>query len=92
MNWEAVGAISEANRVRELLLLNPDLVDLMTKGYASYTTLDTTAKIRFGLLDEILRNPGVREWLQGKKPDWRPAFHELVDERLALFQQDELGE
>jgi len=163
MNWEAVGAISEAigvvailisliylavqirqstqefsrgieatqlaafesniesgNRVRELLLLNPDLVDLMTKGYASYTTLDTAAKIRFGLLlrnifssmqgayirhlslendsqgfegstrllDEILQNPGVREWLQGKKPDWRSEFHELVDERLALFQQD----
>jgi len=164
MNWEAVGAISEAigvvailisliylavqirqstqefsrgieatqlaafesniesgNRVRELLLLNPDLVELMTKGYASYTTLDTAAKVRFGLLlrnifssmqgayirhlslendsqgfegstrllDEILQNPGVREWLQGKKPDWRSEFHELVDERLALFQHDE---
>ena len=164
MNWEAVGAISEAigvvailisliylavqirqstqefsrgieatqlaafesniesgNRVRELLLLNPDLVDLMTKGYASYTTLDTAAKIRFGLLlrnifssmqgayirhlsltndpqgfegstrllDEILQNPGVREWLMGKRPDWRPEFHELVNERLALFQQNE---
>jgi len=169
MNWEAVGAISEAigvvailisliylavqirqstqefsrgieatqlaafesniesgNRVRELLLLNPDRVELMTKGYASYTTLDTAAKVRFGLLlrnifssmhifssmqgayirhlslendsqgfegstrllDEILQNPGVREWLQGKKPDWRSEFHELVDERLALFQQD----
>lgn len=164
MNWEAVGAISEAvgviailisliylavqirqsthefsrgieatqlaafesniesgNRVRELLLLNPDLIDLMTTGYASYTTLDTAAKIRFGLLlrnifssmqgayirhlslandtrgfegstrllDEILRNPGVRDWLKGKKPDWRPEFHELVDERLAVFQQNE---
>lgn len=167
MNWEAVGAISEAvgvvailislvylavqirqstqefsrgieatqiaafesniesgNRLREILLLNPDLIDLMSKGYASYTTLDATAKIRFGLLlrnifssmqgayirhisltndtqgfegsarllDEILRNPGVREWLQGKRPDWRPEFHDLVDERLALFQQDEQGE
>ena len=164
MNWEAVGAISEAigvvailisliylavqirqstqefsrgieatqlaafesniesgNRVREILLLNPDLIDLMTKGYASYTTLDTAAKIRFGLLlrnifssmqgayirhlslendtrgfegsarllDEILQNPGVREWLKGKKPDWRTEFHDLVDERLALFQQNE---
>ena len=164
MNWEAVGAISEAigvvailisliylavqirqstqefsrgieatqlaafesniesgNRVRELLLLNPDLVDLMTKGYASYTTLDTAAKIRFGLLlrnifssmqgayirhlslgsdtrefegstrllDEMLQNPGVREWLMGKRPDWRPEFHNLVEERLALFQQNE---
>jgi hypothetical protein len=167
MNWEALGAISEAigvvailislaylavqirqsthafsrgieanqlaaferniesgNRLREVLLLNPDLIDLMTKGYASYTTLDAAAKIRFGLLlrnifssmqgayvrhlslendprgfegsarllDEILRNPGVREWLMGKRPDWRSEFHELVDERLALLQQNENGE
>lgn len=164
MNWEAVGAISEAvgvvailislaylavqirqsthefsrgveanqlaaferniesgNRLREILLLNPDLIDLMTKGYASYTTLNAAAKIRFGLLlrnifsamqgayirhisltndtqgfegtarllDEILRNPGVREWLVGHRPDWRPAFHELVDARLALLQENE---
>ena len=113
--------IESGNRVRELLLLNPDLIDLMTKGYASYTTLDTATKIRFGLLlrnifssmqgayirhlsltndtrgfdgsarllDEILQNPGVREWLAGRRPDWRVEFHELVDERLALFQQNE---
>jgi len=41
------------------------------------------------LLDEILQNPGVRQWLKGKRPDWRTEFHALVDERLALFQQDE---
>jgi len=45
--------IESGNRLREVLLLNPDLIDLMTKGYASYTTLDAAAKIRFGLL---LRN------------------------------------
>ena len=89
MNWEAVGAISEAvgviailislaylavqirqstqefsrgieasqmaafesniesgNRIRELLILNPDLIELMSKGYASYTNLDTAAEPR----------------------------------------------
>lgn len=96
MNWEAVGAISEAvgviailislaylaiqirqstrefsrgieatqlaaferniesgNRIRELLLLHPDLITLMSKGYASYNKLDESAKYRFSLL---LRN------------------------------------
>ena len=167
MNWEAVGAISEAigvvailisliylavqirqstqefsrgieatqlaafesniesgNRIRELLLLNPDLIDLMSKGYVSYVNLDTATKIRFGLLirnffssmqgayirhlyladdtrgfegsarvlDEILAYRGVREWLGENKPDWRSEFCELVEERLALFQQNEEDE
>ena len=167
MNWEAVGAISEAvgviailislaylavqirqstqefsrgieasqmaafesniesgNRIRELLILNPDLIELMSKGYASYTNLDTAAKLRFSLLlrnffssmqgayirhlsidndtrgfegsarvlDEMLQNPGVREWLMGKRPDWRPEFLELVEQRLAVFQQNDKGE
>jgi len=93
MNWEAVGAISEAigvvailislaylavqirqstrefskgieanqlaafesniesgNRIRELLILNPELFELLREGYASYKKLDTPAKLRFGML------------------------------------------
>ena len=96
MNWEAIGAISEAigvvailislaylaiqirqstrefsrsveanqlaafernidsgNRIREVLLLNPDLLSLMLRGYASYNKLRGPEKVRFGLL---LRN------------------------------------
>ena len=72
--------IESGNRVRELLLLKPDLIDLMTNGYGRQNPL---------WLDEVLLNPGVREWLAGRRPDWRPEFHELVDERLAVFQQNE---
>jgi hypothetical protein len=93
MNWEAVGAISEAigvvailislvylavqirqstrelsrgleanqlaaferniesgNRIRELLILHPDLLELLAEGYVSYAKLDMPAKLRFGML------------------------------------------
>lgn len=164
MNWEAVGAISEAvgviailvslvyvaaqirqntqqfsrsieasqlaafernidsgNRIRELLLLNPELTELLAKGYANYVGLDAAAKIRFGMLirnifssmqgayirhlsvdhdpeefagsvrvlDEILENRGVREWLESHTPDWRSEFRELVDLRLKAINREE---
>lgn len=157
MNWEAVGAISEAigviaifvslvyvalqirqnteqfsrsieaaqleaferniqsgNRFRELLILHPELADLLLRGYASFSGLDKAERMRFGLLlrnmfsemqgayvrqlavnhdplhvggmmrlvDEVLTQPGVREWLERNSPDWRPAFREFIDERL----------
>jgi len=164
MNWEAVGAISEAigvvailisvaylavqirqstrefsrgieanqlaafenniesgNRIRELLILHPDLSKLLMEGYASYKKLDAPARFRFGMLmrnifssmqgayirhlslrhdpeafagsermlDEMLRNRGVREWLEKNNPDWRSEFQELVDQRLEDFKQEE---
>jgi len=39
------------------------------------------------VLDEILLNRGVREWLQKAEPDWRPAFRKLVDLRLEAIKQ-----
>jgi len=93
MNWEAIGALSEAtgviailislvyvaiqirqgtqeltrsieanqlaafeqnvesgNHIRELLLLHPDLVELLSDGYASYAKLDASKRMRFGML------------------------------------------
>jgi hypothetical protein len=162
MNWEAIGAISEAvgviaifvsliyvavqirqstvqfsrgieatqlaaferniesgNRIRELFILNPELSELMLKGYMSYIDLEKHEKFRFGMLlrnifsgmqgayirqlsvehdplefegsarimDEILVNRGAREWLEFNTPDWRPAFKDFVDERLAAVVQ-----
>lgn len=162
MNWEAIGAISEAigvvaifvslvyvaiqirqnteqvsrsieaaqleaferniqsgNRIRELLILHPELAELLEKGYASFAELNRAEKVRFGLLlrnvfsemqgayvrqlsvrhdplefkgiarivDEVLSQPGVREWLARNQPDWRPAFHEFVEERLAVIRE-----
>jgi len=35
------------------------------------------------IIDELLVNPGVREWLAASNPDWRPQFRAFVQERLA---------
>ena len=111
--------IESANRIRELLILHPDLAQLLLKGSKSYKTLQGDEKFRFGLLlrnifsglqggyirqlsvehdpmkfegsarvlDEMLANPGVQEWLLENEPDWRPQFREFVDKRLAAIKQ-----
>ena len=110
--------IESGNRIRELLMLNPDLSDLLIKGYVSYKKLDSAEKIRFGLLlrnifsemqgayvrqqtinhdpdnfqasarliDDMVANHGVREWLSRNEPDWRPDFREFVYQRLAALK------
>ena len=45
--------IESGNRMRELLLLHPDLADLMMRGFESYNGMDKSEKFRFGML---LRN------------------------------------
>jgi len=35
------------------------------------------------MLDDLLKNPGVQEWLERHEPDWRLEFRALVDSRLA---------
>jgi len=111
--------IESANRIRELLILNPELAVLLTRGYESFNSLNAADQFRFGLLlrnifaatqgayirqlslehapdefagpahivDEILSNQGAREWLEKNVPDWRPAFREFVDERLAVIKR-----
>lgn len=111
--------IESGNRIRELLILHPDLAELMLKGFASYVKMERQEKFRFGMLlrnifssmqgayirqlsvahdpldfegsarvmDEILMYRGAREWLEVTTPDWRPAFQEFVDERLAAIEQ-----
>ena len=49
------------------------------------------------VLDELLANPGVREWLEANDPDWRPEFQQLVDSRIEVIrkkgpQQPEIDE
>lgn len=110
--------VESANRARELLLLNPDVCDLMLQGFKSQSNLKGTDKFRFGmlirnilnsvqgayirqlvvdhdslqfeggrlLLDELLVHPGVREWLEGHEPDWRPEFRTLVAARLEAIK------
>jgi len=111
--------IESGNRIRELLILNPDLTELLLIGFKSYKGLSTPEKFKFGMLlrnifsemqgayvrqlsvkhdplgfegstrvmDELLVNRGVREWLEANEPDWRPVFKEFVDQRLAAVTQ-----
>lgn len=113
--------IDSGNRIRELLILNPDLSDLLRRGYASYRQLEPVDKVRFGLLmrnifseiqgafirqqtvshdpagvhgstviiDGIIANRGVREWLERTEADWRPEFTEFVNSRLVVIAADE---
>ena len=106
--------IDTGHRVRDLLILNPDLVELMLTGFRGYNSLADVEQFRFNLLlrnvfaeiqgayvrhirvnrspedfegsqrvlDELLVNRGVQEWLQSTEPDWRPTFRDLVDRRL----------
>ncbi len=116
--------IDAGNRMRELLILHPELAQLFLKGMGSYQNLETSEKFRFGMLlrnifsefqgaysrqlslahdplnfefsakviDEILINPGVREWLDRNTPDWRPAFRTFVESRLEAIKQQLEGE
>jgi len=110
--------IESGNRIRELLILHPDLAQLLLTGYESYKKLSKPDKFRFGMLsrnifssiqgayvrqvsvahdplkldglagvvDSILVNRGVQEWLENIEPDWRPEFREFVYERLAAVK------
>jgi hypothetical protein len=111
--------IESGNRIRELLMLHPQLSELFLRGLRSYRGLDSSEKFRFGMLlrnvfsamqgayirqlsvehdplefqgsarviDEILVNPGAREFLEKNEPDWRPEFREFVNGRLAAVKQ-----
>jgi hypothetical protein len=129
MNWEAVGAISEAigvvailislvylavqirqstrefsrgleanqlaaferniesgNRIRELLLLNPDLLQLLADGYSSYKKLDAPAKLRFGMLMRnifsSMQGAYIRHLSLGHDPDEFAGSVRMLDEIL----------
>ena len=112
-------SVESGNRMREMLILHPDLVQLFLTGLESYQELDPAEKFRFSMLlrnmfsafqgayvrqlsvdhdplgfqgqermlESILVNPGVREWLDNNEMDWRPEFREFVEERLAAIDQ-----
>ncbi len=39
------------------------------------------------VLDEILANRGVREWLSTNSPDWRPEFQKFTEARVKIVEQ-----
>jgi hypothetical protein len=38
-------------------------------------------------LDQLVSHHGVRDWLSGSQPDWRPEFAALVAERRRRFEE-----
>lgn len=112
--------VESGNHFRELLILHPDLLKLLLKGYRSYENLQVSERARFALLmrnmfssmqgayirqlsvehdphgfagsarllDDIVRNRGVQEWLDKSDMDWRPEFREFIGQRLQAIQQE----
>ena len=42
------------------------------------------------IVENLLANPGVREWLQRSQVDWRPEFRAIVDEVLEEQHRQEV--
>ena len=129
MNWEAVGAISEAigvvailislaylavqirqstrefsrgleanqlaafesniesgNRIRELLLIHPELLQLLADGYSSYKKLNGPANLRFGMLMRnifsSMQGAYIRHLSLGHDPDEFAGSIRMLDEIL----------
>jgi hypothetical protein len=62
--------VESSNRMRELLILNPDLLELIAKGSEAYDTLTRVDKQRFGL------------WLRMALNEMQASYyrHSMVDE------------
>lgn len=106
--------IESGNRIRDLMIRDPDLAELFLRGVQDFDGLESTEKFRFDLLlrnifsatqgayirllrvganapelestaiviDMLLGNPGVRQWLEKARTDWRTEFREFIRERL----------
>ena len=115
--------VESGNRIREIMILHPELAELLLSGFKNYKEFSRSEKFRFGLLlrnifsgiqggyirqlsvehdptgfegigrvlDDVLVNPGVRDWLDETSPDWRPAFRDFVDARLSAIRKMEAG-
>lgn len=112
-------SVDSGNRIRELLILHPELTSLFLRGRQGFHALDRSEKFRFNMLlrnifsefqsayirqktwsadpegflgpkrmvDSILSNKGIREWLSATDADWRPEFRAFIDERLAAYSK-----
>lgn len=79
-------SVESANRIRELLILNPDLVDLFIKGCEDFDALAAAERLRFDLL---LRNmfagfqrAFLRQQVVGHDPEHFAGAERLMDSIL----------
>jgi hypothetical protein len=67
-------------------MLFRNLLSAIQGGYIRQCTLGGDPEEFEGtskLLDSLLENPGIRQWLEDVEPDWRPEFAGLVASRIA---------
>lgn len=76
--------IESANRMREVLILHPEVAALRTLSFGD-DPLQFEGAAR--LIDSILENPGARAWLKNNDPDWRPEFRRFIEERLEALKR-----
>ena len=66
-------------------MLFRNLLSAIQGGYIRQLTLGGDPEHFEGtskMLDTLLKNPGIRQWLEDIEPDWRPEFAELVAARI----------
>ena len=85
-------ALPASDRMRFDMLMR-NMFSEMQGGLVRITTLDSDPDGTAGIaktIDLLVKNAGVREWLQHADPDWRSEFAELVTQRVARIS-DEAG-
>lgn len=79
--------VESGNRIRELLILNPDLAALFIKGLKSYKGLAAVEKLRFGMLMRnvfsSMQGAYVRQLLVGHDPTEFQDSARVIDEILS---------
>lgn len=105
---------------RNMLLLNPELLDLQNRGFQDYFSLDSNESLKFDLmirngfqlsqtmylrhllfrhdpenhkgatkrLDQLLRMPGIRDWLGQNEVDWRPEFRKWIESAIERIDRE----
>jgi hypothetical protein len=87
--FQSYRELNKVERFRFGLLLR-NIFSGMQGGFIRQISVDHDPEQFDGgarILDELLMNPGVREWLEKNTPDWRPEFQSFVDERLDIVKK-----
>lgn len=78
--------IDAGNRIRELIILNPELAELFTRGLENYDELQDTDKLRFGMLMRNMfsemQGAYVRQLSVGSDPDAFAGSARILDSLL----------
>lgn len=80
--------IEAGNRIREMLIVNQDVLDLYTRGIKSYRRLEPVEKIRFGMVlsntFSAFQGAYIRQLTYGNDPDDFAGGTRVLDKLLEL--------